>query len=518
MSRFALLVDSIQPEQLAYIDEIARKSESNLFVSSKKLDLDLANLIAHENDEDFIAACAVCDELIVVAEKEYVISEKILNQFFSNQVKTIKHLRPDGSLASYRMNSLKKATSLMVFPGPILPLSLGSHQRAFNLLYNLSKNGVCVDVLITVPKNHNPETYKHALKSVCNEVFIYKNQKQKTPLLKQATREIEMLARKFQRIEGPLPDLFSERARSRATESCKRWVNSLYVAKKYRTIIVAYAWMLNCVQYIRHDKENFRLFCDTHDVQFIRNKSILNRKERLFYSPAAERRIELKALNRCDGVLAISVADENILRQTVGKTTKVLRASSGFDYAESRVKPRPSGKPIAFGFIGGQMSANVLSLSYIIDEWWPIIQLHSPESQLFIAGSIGNNATIVKKTFFDKNIITMGFVDTIDQFYQKIDVSLNPVVVQGGLNFKSVEAVFAGKHLFTNRLGQECLGAKFPAVIVDGESELVSFLEAFEFDVKNDAEERKRNQATAKKMFSNRATYRELINYFANQH
>lgn len=51
----------------------------------------------------------------------------------------------------------------------------------------------------------------------------------------------------------------------------------------------------------------------------------------------------------------------------------------------------------------------------------------------------------------------MGFVDNLSEFYNKIDIALNPAIVQGGLNFKSIEAILSGKLLWTNHLGSKCI-------------------------------------------------------------
>lgn len=108
-------------------------------------------------------------------------------------------------------------------------------------------------------------------------------------------------------------------------------------------------------------------------------------------------------------------------------------------------------------------------------------------------------------------------MNSIGDFYNQIDVSLNPVLVQGGLNFKSVEAVFAGKHLITNSLGQECLGSDFPSTIVNKPDDIVQFISKYEFDIKKDYGMRIANQNKAKNLFANKKTYLELVNYLAGQ-
>lgn len=517
MKKIAIFASNANSVQIDEILKLAKIEPNNQYtIYGKKLS---ATNISESSDlESFLNSCGDADDLIVVADSDFKIAEKMLNSFFSHRLGNVWHLLPDGKMKRYRLNSRRKASVLLIFPGSILPLTLGSHQRVFNLLFNMSLTGVAVDILITTPKNVTQSRFKTALETFCNNVFFYKNNKKKISYLQQQKRDIETRARKLIGKPTELPDLFSERAELRPTESCKRWVNSLYVANRYKSVIVSYAWMMDAVKYIKHDRDNFNLICDTHDVQFTRNLQILDRSERLFFNARAEKRCEINKLKICNAVLAISVSDETILRDNLPKNIKVIKASSGFDYALSPIRRRSPGKPIAFGFIGGQMSANVKSLNHILEEWWPTIKKHSPDSKFYIAGSVCNAPAILPKIFFDDNIEALGFVDNIGDFYNLIDVSLNPVIVQGGLNFKSVEAVFAGKHLFTNPLGQECLGDHFPSTIIKGEADLKVFLKNYEFDIKKDTGTRTHSQNKAKNLFSNKAVYRELFNHFAAQH
>ncbi|AIR91639.1 glycosyltransferase family 4 protein [Pseudomonas cremoricolorata] len=517
MKKIAIYAPHAATVQIETLEKLADSEPDNsFFYYGRKTSS--TRLMPVNELEKFLNICGDADDLIVLGEIDYKIDEKMINSFYAHRLGNIWHMLPDGEVKRYRQNPRRKASVLLIFPGPILPLTLGSHQRAFNLIFNLSKQGVAVDLLITAPTNVPQGRYKTALETFCNTAYFYKNTKKKPNTLQQAKKLVELKARKALGKSGDLPDLFSERATFRPTESCKRWANSLHMANRYKSVIVSYAWMMDSVKYIKHDRDNFRLICDTHDVQFTRNQQILNRRERLFFNATRERRRELKKLSICDSVLAISASDEKILEETLPKSVNVIKASSGFDYALSPIKRRPAGQPLCFGFIGGQMSANVKSLLYILEAWWPVIKEHSPDSKFYIAGSVCNAPAILPKTFYDANIEPLGFVDSISDFYDKIDVSLNPVIVQGGLNFKSVEAVFAGKHLFTNTLGQECLGKDFPSVIIKGTEDIHKFLKTFEFDIKKDVGARTHNQNKAKNLFSNKAVYRELFNYFANQH
>lgn len=518
MKKIAIFIDTLNTAQQEAVNKLLSENKDNQYVG-----LNLKKITPQPNLKDakdtptFLDFCCSANDLLLVAANDYAVDEKMLNSFFSNSLGNVWHIQSNGALAKYRLNPHRKASTLLVFPGSILPLTLGSHQRAFNLLFNLSKNGVLVDVLITTPKNVKQSEYQAALKTICNNVYIYKNNKKKHNSSTQTKRFLESKARVILGKSKELPELFSERLNTRPTESCKRWVNSLYLANNYKSVIVSYAWMMGALEYIIHDSDNFKVICDTHDVQFTRNDEILSRKERIFFNSLAEKKCELTQLKKCDSVLAISVSDEDILNKSLKNTTKVIRASSGFDYALAQVRNRPHGKPLYFGFIGGQMSANVKSLLHILDNWWPTIKKYSPDSKLYIAGSICKSTEVLPKTFLDNNIIPLGFVDSISEFYNTIDVSLNPVLVQGGLNFKSVEAVFSGKHLITNKLGQECLGSEFPSTIVNKADDIIEFISMYEFNIKKDFGIRVANQNKAKQLFANKKTYRELINYLAGQ-
>lgn len=454
---------------------------SNYFLSTKEIEPELVNKIL------------IIDNNSIKRN----LPNKLLVSIFSIKPIPVKWLNEDGFICTKKSKS--KPTTLFIFPGTILPISMGSHQRAFNFIYNLSESGVKFDILIPDNPNINKSALASSLEMLAENVYFYKNRIKKFSRIKIITRGIEKFFRKLLGKTDVLPDLFSERANRKATESLKRWVNNLYIYNNYEDIIVSYAWMLNGLQYIYHLKDNFNLICDTHDVQFYRNENILNRRERLFFNKQREKNLEISLLNNCDSVISISESDRRILEKNI--KSKIIELYPGFDYIKMPVKQRPVGRPIHFGFIGGGMNANVAALEYIINNWWPVIKKHSPDSLLYVAGSICNNKLIKSDSFFDENIVLLGFVKNLSDFYSKFEISLNPVLISGGLNFKSVEAVCAGKYLFTNKLGKECLTEKFPCIVIDSKEELISEMNRIEFNLNNDKKIRIANQRLAISIF-----------------
>lgn len=461
--------------------------------------------------EDLLKSAVLAEVVIFLSEDTPDIEDDLLVSLFSYSTKRILKINSLGFASE--MNKKMKSEILFVFPGPVLPLSLGSHQRAYNLLSNLKRLGYSVDLLIPKVERDAEFKLRSSLLSVCENVYFYKNKKKKIRKLDSIKRGFEKIIRKISGKDEKLQDKFSERAFNKPTESAKRILNSLYLAKKYPVIIVSYAWMMDVLDIARpfFDSET-KVICDTHDVQFERSKGFLNRKERVFYSSQYEKKLELKKLNEADVILSISESDKKILEQENLKST-IINLSAGFDYQSRNIRAMPVGRPINFGFIGGAMDANVKSLDFIFREWWPTIKKHSPESKFYIAGSVVKNNQISQWMLFEDNVVPMGFVKNLDDFYNMINISLNPVFVQGGLNFKSVEAVFAGKHLITNSLGKECLGVDFQCLVVDNPDQIVDFIRKIEFDINVDKKIRQASQDKAKSIFGNKKVIKDFEKY-----
>lgn len=460
--------------------------------------------------EELLNVLVHVDKLVYFSEVQPIIKVKELSAIFSCKAKKIIWVDKAGKANLFSRNEHGDKI-LFVFPGSVVPLNLGSHQRSFNLLSNLSEAGYSIDLLIPKPKNIDlSERIKQSLGTVTSRVFFYDNDYKKFPKPYRMFRKIEERWRIVQDKEKKLPDTFVERDYKRPTLSCKKWVNSLHLSNEYSNIIVSYAWMMPSIEFIKHNKD-VKIICDTHDVQYIRGSSFLNKYERLSYSYKLEKYLERKRLETADIVLAISDSDKYLLDKFVSGKTKVITTTSGFNYALNRVKKRPKDRPMTFGFIGGSMSANILAVEFILDNWWPVIKRQSPDSNFLIAGSVGRNPSIIERSLIDENIRILGFVDNLNEFYHQIEVSLNPVIVQGGLNFKSVEAVFQGKHLITNPLGAECLGKDFMCTVASKNQDITSFLREFEFDIESDYKFRAKAQQVAKKLFSNENVMKDFL-------
>jgi hypothetical protein len=436
------------------------------------------------------------------------VPRSIVRDILSKNIKSISLLKNNLEFSGMIYSGVKKTSkSIMVFPGPIFPIHMGSHQRAYGMIESLNMRHTGCDVMITSGNAKHSELSAELLKLIAPNVYTFKNNRKKIKGFLRFRRYIESKYRKLFGLKGAAPDLFEERISNKATESAKLTLKRLVKEKKYSDVIVNYAWMMPVIDYI--DEGNVRITCDTHDVQYVRGKSNNKGEKRFFVSWVKEKRLEVAQMNRAEVVLAISSGDFVELKKTV-KKSKVIKCVSGFDYAKKKIKNKGKNEPINFGFIGGRMDANVKALAKILEEWWPLIQEFSPDSKLFVAGSICGDVEIKQLCFLNRNVERLGFVDSIWSFYDKFDISLNPVVVVGGLNFKSIESMSAGKVLFTNDIGLRCLVDNSVIRSCEAPSDVIKALKTLDRDRPYLHSQKRLSQKVALENFSEGDVYNEF--------
>ncbi|WP_312837290.1 glycosyltransferase family 4 protein [Atlantibacter hermannii] len=477
-------------------------TNSSLYTSKKNKVIFIKDIVRSLNAiEDF-----PYEELIFIGADRYHFPDELLRDVFSKNLSKVEFFDENLCPCEYGRFKNVKSESISCFPGAIFPINMGSHQRAFGILKYLNENEKYTDVLITAGNEKQLIIAKMLLKLIAPKVYTYKNNRKKLSKLLRLRRYIDNKINITLFRKQRSADTFEESLNFKATTSSKRTLAKLHDQNKYQNIIVNYAWMQPILEYT--SLENEVLICDTHDVQYIRNKSTNGQNLRVFVSTSREKRKEIESLKKFNYVMAISQPDHEEFSKNLSNSMLV---TSGFDYAYLPPKTKSSRSPINFGFIGGGMEANVLSLSHVIKNWWPSIVKFSPKSKLYIAGSICNNNEIRELAFLDDSIVLMGFVDSLSKFYTKFDISLNPVFIKGGLNFKSVESMAAGKILFTNPMGNDCLRLNKPVRIVKNVNEVISELIKFDRDKKYMNAEMRLSQKVSLKHFSDATAYKNLV-------
>jgi len=440
----------------------------------------------------------------------------LLREIFSRPIRSIEHIDEFGALSAHRpFAALEgKAKVLELFPASPIPLDKGANQRVFSVVSHLNRKGIATDLLITTSRYGDLARLARLLRAIAPTVHVYRNDRRMLAPRKYLRRFAERVRRFARGIVRRPTDLFNERLETRNSRDGRDRLRELTTKGQYHHLIVNFAWMTEMLDAIpSRARKQLRCHCDTHDVQFIRDAPQQYDLDRIGVDGKEQRNAEIRALARYDTVVAISGADADALSEHLPQA-RVVRASAGFDYAYRRVPETALSGPFHFGFLGRNMPANSAALHEVLTQWWPRIRSISPASYLYVAGTICESRDVRSLLAKTVNVEALGFVPTLTSFYERIQIALNPVFVQGGLNFKSVEATAAGCVLATTPLGTRCLGDNSPAMCISSPDEVRSILGPLLNDPEELHRRRLESQRWCRKNFYEQQSYeglRELL-------
>jgi glycosyltransferase involved in cell wall biosynthesis len=210
-----------------------------------------------------------------------------------------------------------------------------------------------------------------------------------------------------------------ERVLAEFRECVRQFAPDLCIVEYLRMAFLVDALPDRCVRII-----------DTHDLISRREES---RAIARGTTPAVTRRAEIAALSRFDFLIAIQRTEMAVLTNW-GFRQRVV-------YCPVRVSHQPrsvAGPAKVFGFIGGDMEANLDGLQWFLQNVWPFFS-RFPVS-LKIAGKVCEKLPPLPFS----NVEVLGFVDSEDAFFESIDVLINPVHWGGGLKIKVAQAMGMG--------------------------------------------------------------------------
>lgn len=435
---------------------------------------------------------------VVEQDERKPLSTDVIQFLFQLNIGSTFSVSNDLRISRYTRPASDGLSILFVSPGSIHPLSLGSHQRMFNCLLGLIKDGHNVTVLFQENSPERTTAAKSALRLLATEVQTYSTKRGKLRGFVKWRRVACDLAIQVGLRKKPIAQSFSETIQKRSSFWLQKSLRDVVIRGKYDLLWINYAWMMGKIT--PEISNHFRsVICDTHDVQFYRTGVSTDPIERVTYPMWYERNKELNALERADIVVAISDRDGKLL-STVLPNKKIVTLKPSFGYAFASVEARSVYKPLVFGFIGTNMKANAEAVAFALDNWWPVIHHYSPDSTLRIAGSISHADSLQHRFHLNEGLVVLGFVDSLNEYYSSIDVLLSPVMMKGGLNFKMIEALVAGKHVFTNENGTEALSG-VPVTVIRDSDDLRTNIRRIEADTQVDAIHRRRIQSEALEKF-----------------
>ncbi|MCA1494659.1 glycosyltransferase [Ensifer sp. NBAIM29] len=402
-----------------------------------------ATFISGKQISDLVLRPMQFDRMLSVAINQVLSSS--LPRFFTLSG---SKLEPYPFAQDFSVGSRGKA--ILIYPGMMLPAVNGSRQRAFSLFLELLREGYTVEIG-DFSKSHQSE-YTTFFRQFGAKVTALGAQHSRMDIWLKLQNMVKLI------LKNPGYRDFNGRLHVTRTRSYRDFLR--LNGKDASVVIFSHAWTIpSSVKRL----VSARLILDCHDVNYVRDRGLFD-GHGLFGKLLSyvNKRLEVVRLAKMDALLAISTADSAELHE-LGLAAKSILLPPNFGW----VAPTWTSNSRAekFGFIGTNMSANKRSLDYILSEIWPHILELRPTAKLFVAGTICKH--LERKTIGLHGIIPLGVVPALQDFYASLDATLSPVLIQGGLNFKIVESLVAGKPVLMNQLAAKSIPESSLTFILD---------------------------------------------------
>jgi hypothetical protein len=224
-------------------------------------------------------------------------------------------------------------------------------------------------------------------------------------------------------------------------------VKKITKKNRYDVCIIEYlenSFLLDSVQ-----GEGVRKICDIQDIMTFRKESFLRGGGKLPPDENLDISIkdELNEMAKYDCILTIEDSEFNYLKDKLDNEVILFKK---FPIVSDNYKCNKvvGDKSIRIGFLGGGAAFNVDSINSFIKNVWNL-GLYNKNFELTVAGSVCSGLHDNIKGKFE----IMGLIDTTQEFYSIVDISINPILYGSGLKMKNAETLLYGTPLITNYLG-----------------------------------------------------------------
>ena len=233
------------------------------------------------------------------------------------------------------------------------------------------------------------------------------------------------------------------------------------------SILIQYiklAYLLDSLS--NNQSEDIQTIVDTHDVLHLRAEQF--RQRGLAHWIELTREEEASQLKKFDSILAIQPSEAKIFAELAPDSETIICGHGASTDATSifAMPARNSSQPIRIGYLASNNAANGLAIENFIEQVWP--DLSKSNFELVVAGSVCN--WLEDNNEFDghfEGANMLGHVEELSDFYDQVDVVINPVEFGTGLKIKNCEAISFGKPLLTTPHGFEGMPAEsLPAILI----------------------------------------------------
>lgn len=327
---------------------------------------------------------------------------------------------------------------LMLSPEPPYPAAGGGALRTASLVEYLGRRCDLDLALFQVAGEADPRPEIPA--GLVRESFLL-------PLRALSRRQAARVARNAARLARGVPPLVDRFSGQEAG------LDACLGAKRYEIGLIEHFW---CAPYLSVlARRCRRMILDLHNIESVWHERMarstawpLSWGHRVFARRC--RRMEGQLLNRFDGVLVTSAADQRLL--PAGIQSAIYPNAIPFTAVPKR------GKQAALIFSGNlEYEPNRQALRFFHSRVWPLVQRRWPELEWRILGKNPNAAP--RKIRDDPRVFVLGPVSNAIEEIAKAQAAIVPVLSGSGTRVKILEAWAAGVPVVSTKLGAEGLGA-----------------------------------------------------------
>lgn len=252
------------------------------------------------------------------------------------------------------------------------------------------------------------------------------------------------------------------------------------------SIIIQYvklAWLLEAMN--QRQRNSIQTLIDTHDVQHRRAEQFRQRGHGHWL--AIDRQTETNALEPFDVLIAIQPEEAAVFRNML-PNAEIILCGHELSFPENtsdRRQPtseidQDATRPLRAGYLASANAANFDAIkNFLLEAWIPHFHANDPARiQLVVGGGVGDQIVADKQlqTKISVNerlassIKRLGPVQDLSDFYDQIDVVVNPIGFGAGLKIKNCEAIAYAKPLLTTDHGATGIDASLLKATVIGNS------------------------------------------------
>lgn len=320
---------------------------------------------------------------------------------------------------------------------PFLHLMKGNHNR-IRSYYSCLKKQYNVDVLFFIEKEQNNQIFGE-------NIYFYSDFLPKIP----------------KSITIKQPYNISSKVKYEYKLAFDEFVSR--AEKDYDYIIIPYIWLSYLIDIKPETKAKFII--DTHDSFSERTKSLAEHD--IKFTSACTTEEEKFCLRNFDYIMAIS-DEERLIFESMGYNN-VFTAKYFY---------KPKFSLTKLGIIGSGSIHNIDALDWFVNN---IFKGHLDNNyQLYICGELAKNEEVINKYKGLKNIILYGIIWNIEDYYNLIDICINPVQIGSGLKIKNIEAISFNKPIITSTIGIQGMNDELDKKLIYRADNLVEWQEVLE--------------------------------------